>query len=204
MAGRLLCCSDLPPDSPRQQNSESVRRSSISGEATLPRPTAVPTYLLVAWVSGIPSCQTSDALEPHQRGALPLSPVDAPATVEVRAHLEWAEPETEGFRVLLDLTNTGADTAQVESGECNVRIRAYAAAELAEPAIWDDHFIENVACPAVLYVHRIAPGENSTAERIIRASIVADWPPPRRAYYGVVIRLNGERLVLPAGVLTRY
>jgi hypothetical protein len=88
-------------------------------------------------------------------------------------------------------------------GRCPVHLRAFAAPTLQEPAVWDDHWRDNVICYSDRYRYDLGPGDTVTIERVVAAETVESWPPPREAYYGVVVIENGRRRLLDAGQVRR-
>lgn len=141
----------------------------------------------------------------------PLAPLDASALVPTHTittsaplHLSAAVERTgrDRLHVILKLANPGPDTVRVETGMCPVRLRGFTTSDLREPAVWDDQppppppvFL----CPDVGLGYAIPPAGSDTLRRGMTETALGMGMPPSHLYFGVIVDVNGERLMLDAG-----
>ena len=148
------------------------------------------------------ACVSEGSIVPWESsGALPIHDIKASGPLDLEAQVTWADRDT--LLVVVEMANPGQDTVQVDTGVCNLRVRAYPSDDFVEPAIWDDHWVPNLACVDLGLRYYVPPGEVTDLERRISESGTALWPPPRRAYFRVVLVLNGDLRLLDTGLVSR-
>ena len=135
--------------------------------------------------------------------ALPRSGQLARA-LEARARTVVVGPKGDALRFEAVIRNRGDSVVRVEGSGCRLMPRAFRNAERASP-FW---LLERAHPPGVmsgctmeLWQVSLAPGD-SAAVRAVTVPVHrfrGDSLPPGRYYFGVELRLNDEKLAVPAG-----
>ena len=146
-------------------------------------------FLTVVW-----ACNEQSILPPEQ--ALPIHDLEFPAAIRIDGgRVLTAAPES--FSIILDISNTSSDRVDLRRGKCFARLRAYSEPTLDEPAIWDDRRIEGWFCADVAAFHSLGPGESASLASDFSTQTIVSWPPPSTSHLGMVLVVNGERLMIP-------
>lgn len=139
-------------------------------------------------------------LPSNDPGATPRQEVQ----VDARVMLEM-EVAREGDALVVQAStmSTATDPVILSYGYCSVVLRAYRRSHLGEPAYWDDHSDGTVGCPDIALEQTIPPGrfafEITRRPEVALALGLPDGP----GFFGVVLVLNGERVMIPGGPVER-
>jgi hypothetical protein len=112
-------------------------------------------------------------------------------------------PQSDYLVVALDAINNSSASAELETGHCPYRVRAYPSADLTEPAFWDDHPANpNTGCYAEGLVYFLPPVSTTRLRTdTLYAADLAMGIPSRAGYFGVIVSRDEQRVILPAGTI---
>ena len=128
--------------------------------------------------------------------ALPIHELELPESIRIDGGRVVTGAE-DSFSIVLELSNTSSDSVELRHGECFARLRAYARPALQEPAIWDDQRIEGWFCFDRASLHSLGPQASDSLVSNFSTRMLVSWPPPPFSHLGMVLVVNGERLVIP-------
>lgn len=142
--------------------------------------------------------QPSRPIDADSRAAIPISDTHVAPLVQLEA---IAEQHGDDFLVVtLAALNSDADTAELSTGRCPFRVRAFSSPDLMEPAFWDDHRADSLfSCYAEGLTYLLPPGRRDFMIDTLSATDLAMGLPQDSGHFGVIIVRNGQRVVLRAG-----
>lgn len=151
------------------------------------------SMLAIALLSGCDGVQPRPIESPSMT---PPHMILVDLAVDVRVHVR-----RERDQIVVDalLSNPLSRTVTLSTGPCSFILRAHTRPELMEPAYWDDQSAEPTACPDLLLIHDVPPGQSQIELGRRSGSRLAMGMPAPGGFYGVVVVKNGGRLLLNGG-----